>query len=96
MQEREREESTVNHDLNFISSAVEAAFAQAAYEFPEDASDEAVCVVLSNAAERSVTVLLNTANQTAVGKCSFNYMYTWTLKSMSLYFQHQSSRLVDY
>ena len=72
--------------LNFISSAVEAALAQDAYEFPEAAGDEAVCVVLSNAAERSVTVLLNTADQTAEGKCNFNYMYTWTLKSMSFSF----------
>lgn len=38
------------------------------YEFQEDAPDEAVCVVLSSPAERPITVLLNTDDQTAVGK----------------------------
>ena len=45
----------------------------AAYEFPEDATDEAVCVLLSSAAERTVTVLLNTDNDTALGQCELKH-----------------------
>lgn len=42
------------------------------YDFPEDATDEAVCILLSSSAERAVTVLLSTDDQTAMGKCHLN------------------------
>ena len=45
-----------------------ASLEQAAYQFSEDATDEAVCVTLTSAAERTVTVLLSTENGTAFGK----------------------------
>ena len=52
---------------------MEAVLELAAYEFAEDATDEAVCVLLSDPAERSVTVLLNTDDQTALGKHDCNH-----------------------
>ena len=48
-----------------------ASLEQAAYEFSEDAMEEEVCVVLSSPAERTVTVLLSTRNETAFGKHKF-------------------------
>jgi hypothetical protein len=76
--ERERERNSVT---NFISSDVEVVFAPSAYEFPEDAAGEAVCVMLSSAAERAVTVLLNTSDLTALGQNNLNH----TLKSDPFY-----------
>ena len=46
---------------------VNVSLSQASYEFGEGASDAEVCVSLSALAERSVTVLLSTTDETATG-----------------------------
>ena len=88
---REGERAMKQFSLWCIShfSDVEVSFAQAAYEFAEDASDAVVCVVLSSSAERSVSVLLNTANQTALSKYSMKRYTFFISQAKSSYFQHR-------